>query len=399
MRFRANKVAAKLAMVGLSSVGGLLLATATMPVGPLVPDGEAAAAAPAAPTPFWSPAALSDLQAEALAAEQEGLDASAYGLEEIAALAARGPSGALDDAATQAAVALARDYAVGRVPDSRRTGWHIPRDDLDRERLILQLEAAIRSNRLRPWLRGLLPGDPRYAALRDAYAATPPAERSRRDRLRVNLERWRWLPREIGADHLFVNVPAYRLDLYEDGERVASHDVIVGKPSTPTPQIAVPAVSLVVNPWWTPPPSIARGLGAGGSYVYSGGRLRQRPGPGNALGRVKLDMPNPHIVYLHDTPAKGLFGARSRAFSHGCVRVRDMAALAARLAELDRGSSGDVRRALARSATRTLAFEKLRPVYFVYFTAEAEPGGAVTLHDDPYGRDRRVLASLDAQAA
>jgi murein L,D-transpeptidase YcbB/YkuD len=173
---------------------------------------------------------------------------------------------------------------------------------------------------------------------------------------------------------------------------------VVGSPSTPTPQIAVEAQSVVVNPWWNVPRSIARNMKAGGNgYVYSGGAIRQRPGPRNALGKVKIDMPNPHSIYLHDTPSKALFAEKSRAFSHGCIRVKDIDRLAVELMELDRGESTEVEKALAGSATRTVKLQQRRPVYLVYFTMDVAADGRLVTLDDPYGRDAKLIAGLNRE--
>lgn len=378
-----------------AAASALAVSTAT----PVIPHSLPEQPAPNRPAPrqLWSMDSIRQLQAEALAASHEGLDPEAYDLAGLAAAAAIGESAATDRAATRVALALARDYAQGRVTDRRRFDWHIE-SAADLNRLSTDLNAALRENRLRPWLRSLLPQDPRYAALRAAYAAIPAEEDVERDRIRANLERWRWMPRELGSDHIFVNVPSYTLNVVDDGETVSSYTVVVGKPSTPTPQIAVEARSIVVNPWWNVPRSIAAKLkpsAAKGFETAPGGGLRQRPGPANALGRVKIDMPNAHAIYLHDTPSKALFERDSRAFSHGCIRVKDIDRLAAELAALDRGDAQDVRKALAGSATRTVPLQRKRPVYLVYFTVEASPDGSLDTFEDPYGRDRRVAEALD----
>jgi murein L,D-transpeptidase YcbB/YkuD len=212
------------------------------------------------------------------------------------------------------------------------------------------------------------------------------------------MERWRWMPRSLGVDHIYVNVPSYTLSVVEDGRPVSAYTVVVGSPSTPTPQIAVEAQSVVVNPWWNVPRSIARTLKAGGNgYVYSGGAIRQRPGPRNALGKVKIDMPNPHAIYLHDTPSKALFAEKSRAFSHGCIRVKDIDRLAVELMELDRGESAEVEKALAGSATRTVKLQQRRPVYLVYFTIDVAADGRLVTLEDPYGRDAKLIAGLNRE--
>jgi murein L,D-transpeptidase YcbB/YkuD len=250
---------------------------------------------------------------------------------------------------------------------------------------------------LRPWLRSLLPTDPRYAGLRTALAATPANDVAMRNRLRINLERWRWMPRSLGSEHIYVNVPSYSLNVVDHGKLVSTYTVVVGKPSTPTPQITAEARSIVVNPWWNVPPSIQRHMKGGkGFVVKAGGGFAQPPGPRNALGKVKIDMPNQFNIYLHDTPSKSLFAAASRAYSHGCIRVKDVDRLAAELAALDKGSDAPVKQALAGSATRTLPLQHGRPVYLVYFTADVGPDGKIVTLDDPYGRDSQLIESLDA---
>ena len=384
-------------LAGLSLVA--IAADVAVPAGPAV--GSVSGQAPSSPASvgtarLWSDEALQSLRDELQASAQEGLEPSAH---EFARLDRAAPNGESDRIASAIALSLAEDYAHGRVPDHSRTGWHIESHAADMSRLASELQVALAGNRLRPWLRSLLPSDPRYAALRDAYAATPASDETKRDRLRANLERWRWMPRELGKDHIYVNVPSYTLAVVDEGKPVSTYTVVVGKPSTPTPQIAVSARSVVVNPWWNVPPSIARTMKGGGGkgYVYSGKSLRQRPGPGNALGKVKIDMPNPHAIYLHDTPSKNLFAEQSRAFSHGCIRVKDIDKLAAELLELDRGDSAEVARALAGSATRTVSLQNLRPVYLVYFTMDVGADGNLVTYEDPYGRDGKLIASLDRE--
>ncbi|WP_324749917.1 L,D-transpeptidase family protein [Sphingomonas sp. LY54] len=392
MRFSAGRhMPGAMASLVLLSVGVLGTGASAGPVPTVAPE---AAPAPVRAMHLWSADALRELADEVRAAEREGLDSAAYDLPALDAAIVRGESADTDRIATAAALALARDYLQGRVADRSRFGWHIERGE-DGGSLAAGLQGAVRDGRVQPWLRSLLPSDPRYAALRAAYAGE--SDPTMRDRLRANLERWRWMPRRLGDDHIYVNVPSYTLDLVEDGKPVTSYTVVVGAPKTPTPQIASHARALVVNPWWNVPRSIAGSIrpGAGKGYVFSGGAVRQRPGPGNALGKVKIDMPNPHAIYLHDTPSKHLFGESSRAFSHGCIRVKDVERLAAELAERDAGDADAVRQALAGSATRTLALPKARPVYLVYFTLDAAPDGAIVRYEDPYGRDAKLIASLD----
>ncbi|HEX8533296.1 MAG TPA: L,D-transpeptidase family protein [Allosphingosinicella sp.] len=386
----------------LASAGLSLLAVTTMLFaigGPAAGSqteetaSPAAAPAPGRPAGLWSASSIAALQAEIEAAAAEGLEPEAYN---AAALRGIGEGPEADRLATSLAIALAQDYARGRIEDASRFGWHIQRNDADANSLGQQLYAALRQDRLRPWLRSLLPTDARYAALRTAYASA--SGEPVRAKLRANMERWRWMPRSLGADHIYVNVPSYTLSVVEDGRPVSAYTVVVGSPSTPTPQIAVEAQSVVVNPWWNVPRSIARNMKAGGNgYVYSRGSIRQRPGPRNALGKVKIDMPNPHSIYLHDTPSKSLFAEKSRAFSHGCIRVKDIDRLAVELMELDRGETAEVQKALAGSATRTVKLQQRRPVYLVYFTMDVAPDGRLVTLEDPYGRDTKLIAGLQRE--
>lgn len=341
----------------------------------------------------WSAAAVRELLVEIEAAAGEGLDTEDYRPTLIQASLARQPDGGpeLDSLADAAALQLAHDYLLGRVDQKAKFDWHIERTDTAGDRLKQQLSAAVARGGVQPWLRSLLPTDSRYQALKQAYARVPEANVALRDRVRANLERWRWLPRDLGRDHIYVNVPSYTLQVVDDGKVVSDHVVVVGARATPTPAIQYPARGIVLNPWWTPPKSIKV---SGRGFVNSGGVLRQPPGPRNALGRIKIDLPNPHAIYLHDTPSKANFAAKSRAFSHGCIRVQDVERLAEELVRLDGGNAGVVDQGLRTFTTRTVPLRQARPVWLVYFTADVGQDGELRLLDDPYGRDRRLLASL-----
>jgi len=238
--------------------------------------------------------------------------------------------------------------------------------------------------------------------LRTALAQSQPGPQ--RDRIRVNMERWRWMPRAIAANYLYVNVPSYKLRVVQDGLQLSSYDVIVGAKDTPTPQMVSPTGSFVVNPSWYVPVSIARksGLRAGrGGFVArrladGSVTVMQPPGPRNALGRIKFNLDNDQAIYLHDTNAKSAFGRHERALSHGCVRVKDIDQLAAELM----GQSGDavaLEEALAGNQTATLHLPQSWPVYFVYFTVDTDETGALQTYGDPYEYDVQVLAALDGK--
>ena len=247
-----------------------------------------------------------------------------------------------------------------------------------------------------------------YRALHAALAReTDPL---RRGKLRLNLERWRQMPTDLGTRYLLVNIPEAVVRLVVDDRVERVHKVIVGKPATPTPRFSTSVTGVILNPTWTVPDSIiAESVGAlvrnrpaaarAKGYTWfrtTGGRLRvvQRPGPGNALGEVKFDMPNGYRVYLHDTPAKELFAADQRTFSHGCIRVDDALGLAEYLLD---GSGWDRARIDATIQTRRterIALAAPLPVHVIYLTAFADPDGTVHLIDDPYNLDAGVSARI-----
>ena len=394
MRFRVSSVAAGLATsASIAVLAGTMMLFSAAEASSETP--QAAVEAPRPPQGLWSREAIDDLVAEVQASAGEGLDPGAYDVAGLQRAVAASDIAEADRRATALALALADDYANGLIKERSRYDWHIESAVASPEKLAADLRTAIAAGHTRLWLRSLLPTDPRYAALRTAFATA--ADPAMRDRLRVNLERWKWMPRTLGADHIYVNVPSYTLAVVEGGQAVSNYTVVVGSPRTPTPQLNLTASAIVVNPYWYVPDSIARnGLGAGYERINMGGtlRYRQAPGPRNALGKIKIDMPNAHAIYLHDTPSKALFERDSRAFSHGCIRVKDIERLAAELVEDDAATSVQLARAAAGSANRTLRLDRTLPVYLVYFTADVGADGRVVALEDPYGRDRRLLADL-----
>jgi L,D-transpeptidase YcbB len=387
-----------------SACGALLLATSIIALVPAQAQDEPAV--PTAPVPVstrWSDAAFAQLVDAVDASRAEGLRPADYDLAALRRAAAGGPSADRDSLADASARALAHDYLLGRVTDRGDMQWLIERSPYEAQRLAAGLDKAVAEGRVVEFMAALLPGDPRYVALRSALADASTSQE--RDRLRVNMERWRWMPRSTATDYLYVNVPSYRVDLVEDGFTTASYTAVVGAPDTPTPLMVSPTSSLVVNPAWHVPASIVKksGLRPGrGNYLFrasadGGYSVVQPPGPGNALGRIKFNLDNDQAIYLHDTNAKAAFRRTDRALSHGCIRVKDIDELAATL--LSR-SANDVALddALASSRTATLRLGQTWPVYIVYFTADAGADGRIVTYGDPYGYDAKVLAALDGSS-
>jgi murein L,D-transpeptidase YcbB/YkuD len=346
------------------------------------------AAASAAPDPeiHWTQEQIEQLRDWLRLAPQEGLVLPVA--PELAAEVATGDSARIERAMTSLALTLARAYLFGSSGPGARAGWRIGENDAAID-LSVRLSAALARNDVDGFYTALRPRNTDYEALRTALSnETDP---KRRTVLIRNLERWRWLPLDMGHRYLLVNAAGFEVGLWEEGHRVARWRVITGKPRTPTPVFSALVTGVTLNPWWEIPPSIVRENGGRFSssrgYVLSGGRWRQRPGPGNSLGLMKLAMPNPYNVYLHDTPTKALFDKPVRAFSHGCVRVDKPLTLAARL--LGRSIDAEV----ARGATVTLPLGDPLPVYVAYFTADVSEAGAVEFHGDIYGRDARMGGS------
>lgn len=352
----------------------------------------------------WDRESVGELLAAIEGARAEGLDPRDYDPEPLRQALAAGQPDRFHQLASDRFRHLARDYTQGHVGPEDRIGWHIvgPRlSTLDADALMAR---ALAERRIGPLLAQLLPVDPRYFQLRRALAAT--RDPAKVQTIRVNMERWRWLPRTLGTLRLEANVPSYSLTYSVEGRTLATHRVIVGKPGSPTPQFSATVTDVILNPWWNIPASIVReSVGAlirtrpqvarARGYVWSGASVRQRPGPGNSLGQMKLVMPNPFSVYVHDTPSKALFARPARALSHGCVRTEHPFDLAsALLAGQPGGTRAAIDAIVAAGETKKLELARPIPVYMLYFTAEADAMGKLVTYPDVYERDALVAAEL-----
>lgn len=308
---------------------------------------------------------------------------------------------------------VASDLDGGRDRHAYRPGWRIIDRTIGPAELRVLLTRALSEHMIAEALAGLAPRHPQYRALKAALAAAPPADKARRDALMADLERWRWLPPELGDRYLLVNVPAYEVQLVEAGKIVARHRVIVGKPATPTPQFIAEVTGITFNPSWIVPASIiAESIGRLVTRSPATARLRgyvwtraakgglavtQKPGPGNALGLVKFEMPNPNTIYLHDTPSKELFDRDARAFSHGCIRLdRPLDLAETLLAGRPDWARPSIDAAVMRGATVTAPLTAHLPIYVVYFTMVPEADGQLTRLHDVYARNASVIAGLKA---
>lgn len=252
---------------------------------------------------------------------------------------------------------------------------------------------------------------------------------ARIDQIRVNLERLRWVFRDLGGEFVAVNIAAFEAYYVRDLQVLWRGRAIVGRPYRQTPVFKDELTYLELNPTWTVPPTILRNdilprLGQDPGYLARERlrvldregrvidpdtldwsafsrrdfpyRLRQDPGPDNALGRIKFMFPNRHAVYLHDTPARALFAQPERVFSSGCIRIDTPLDLAARLlADDPRWNRAALQTAIDTGTTRRIDLPRPVPILLLYLTAFPSRDGILHFRRDVYGRDAAVLRALN----
>ena len=246
--------------------------------------------------------------------------------------------------------------------------------------------------------------------------------------IRVNLERARML-RDIPATAVVVDIAGYEVSLFRDGQRLFQGRAVVGKPFRSTPVFSDVITYIEFNPTWTVPPTILKSdvlpaVKADAGYLNRKRMqvltrdgvevnpatvdwrlyprqgfpylIRQRPGPDNSLGRIKIMFPNEHMFYLHDTPSRELFNRSERTFSSGCIRVENVEQLAGLLLDdPDKWSPAAVNAMIEAGQTRRVSLRQPMPVYLVYWTVQAFENGEVHFKRDPYNRDARLLEVLE----
>ncbi len=375
----------------------MVSAAQNAPAASTTPAPQAAPAPSAAP---WSRAAAEELLAYIETVGQEGLSPAAYQPDRLREAVAAGDEAEMSRLASAAFLRLAADLSGGFVRGRDRVQWFMPDTAVsadEQQRLLAQVS---RSGVVAQALENLLPTHPQYAGLKQALAQTPERDTAKRDVIRANMERWRWMPRELGQRHVIVNVPAFTAAIVDDGRVTARHKTVVGATRTPTPQLASNATGITFNPYWTVPRSIQREMSSFAGFEVRGEGanriVRQPPGPRNALGRIKIEMPNEHAIFLHDTPAQALFNRNVRAFSHGCIRTHNIRAFAAQLLAPTGGwDRASIDGAIAAGDNKTVAFAQPVPVYIAYFTAAATNDGNVVTYEDIYGRDQPLKQALN----
>ena len=251
--------------------------------------------------------------------------------------------------------------------------------------------------------------------------------------IEVNLDRWRWLPSDLGNSHLTVNTAGFELDVVLDGYSSLHMNVVVGKPEHRTPIFSDRMEHLVFNPSWHVPVSITKNellpkeranpgylenknfvavsladksstaissLSTGeleSSYFISRYRLQQLPGENNALGSVKFMLPNQYSIYLHDTNAKSLFEKTSRAYSHGCVRLEDPHHLAKTILAHDGHDPSRVDSILESGRSKTINLNAALPVHMTYQTSWVDESGKINFRKDIYSHDAHAIQTYQYQ--
>jgi L,D-transpeptidase YcbB len=391
----------------------------------------------------WSAPALADLREVAASTIAEGLPAESAALAELENFTARAASdraaeAQLNVAADALYASLAHTFARGATdPAIADPDWRIPMNAApDMVRLHARRAAGALPSAV---LRALLPQSVDYRRLRDALVAVTAEAPGAVDaqgltrelrlvRIRANLERWRWLPRDMAETRLEVRVPQMEVALYQAQSAPRVHAVIVGARATPSPSFEAQLLSVTLNPTWTPPSNILINellprfrrnpaladregfdvIGADGAIVPPGSvdwsaqpfpyHLRQRAGASNALGRLRFDLPNPFAVYLHDTPNRSLFARADRALSHGCIRVEDPVGLAEAVIDAPEWRSDAIELAIEAGETTSITLARPVGIYVLYLTA-APSGDGIAYFDDLYHRDEPLMRALDAPDA
>ncbi|WP_019960031.1 L,D-transpeptidase family protein [Woodsholea maritima] len=325
-----------------------------------------------------------------------------------------------------------------RVPDGRilKRGDHGHDVDLLRARLVqegvldetgpvgLAFDRRLESAVMRFQARHNLASDGEVGATTFTELNVDP--RHRIDQLRANLERWRWLPQDLGRRHIRVNIADYRLEAWREGELERVHETMIGKLYSSTPIFSENMQYVELNPYWHTPPGLGaywlRVMRQNPAYALSQGyqlvdvsrgrvvspyeadwvngryRIQQRPGPTNAMGQAKFIFPNRHNVYIHDTPHRELFANVRRDDSSGCVRVQNPIDLAWWvLSEEPDWDRPRIDQVIASGETRRVYLSERLPVHILYFTAVPDRFGAVRFIHDVYSRDALLIAALKGE--
>ncbi|MCJ7528888.1 MAG: L,D-transpeptidase family protein [Methyloceanibacter sp.] len=396
-------------------------------------------------SPSWITGMGFSAKAQALIGEIEkagnwGLDPSAFDLPAASDLPATEEAQAIAEIKLAlAALKYARFARGGRLIPSRISGLFDQKPNArDPNTILTELASASDPG---AYLRALHPKHEQFERLRQTLIKVVAKAKARgikpeRDadvqRLIVNMERWRWMPPELGAYYVWNNIPSFTTRVVKGGKSIYVEKVIVGEVKHPTPIFSAQMNSIVFNPEWTVPETIMledlqprlrqrdedgtpdlsvlrnnelsvsyRGRAIDAATVDWGRAnilsytFTQAPGPTNVLGVLKFNFPNRHAIYMHDTLQPELFGQTVRTLSHGCIRVREPDRLAALLLKEDKGWSAQrVKDLIAKGKSSAVALNRPVPVHLTYFTIAFDGVGEMRRYGDVYGLDKKMAASL-----
>jgi murein L,D-transpeptidase YcbB/YkuD len=388
--------------------------------------------------PVWT--TDTGLNAKAEAAIKEIKDAGRWGLDARAfdPPSAQAQSASVDEQA-EAEVALglailkyARYARGGRLQPSRVNRLFDQKPPVRAPKAVLTEIAA--ADAPDAYLRAQHPKHPQFQKLREALSNARGNERQVQQ-ITANMERWRWMPAELGAFHIWNNVPEFNTRVVKGGKTVYAAKTIVGELRYATPFFSAPMSSVVFHPEWNVPETILRediqpalqqrGFRGPNVAILQQHNLRvsfkgqpidpravdwnavnirqyrftQPPGPANVLGKFKFNFPNRHAVYMHDTPQRHLFAKQVRTLSHGCIRVNEPERLAALLLAEDKGWSPQKVRSMLGGGNAVVPLKRHIPVHQTYFTLVVDESGRLQTFPDYYGLDGPTARALFGNAA
>ena len=395
--------------------------------------------------PLWITTMGFTARAQALIAEIQaagnwGLPADAFDLPPASDLPATTDAQAVDEIKLAiAALKYARYARGGRVSPGRISNLFDQKPDLLAPKTVIAELAD--SPAPGAYLTSLHPKHTQFEGLRKLLIKSVANAKARGrkpmgdpaiQRLIVNMERWRWMPADLGSYHVWNNVPSYVTRVMKNGKSIYVEKVIVGQVKYATPIFSASMRSIVFNPDWTVPdtikfedlaPRLRQGSTDGTRDVsiltnnklsvsyqgkpidaqtvdwsrakFSQYKFTQEPGPDNVLGVLKFNFPNRHAIYMHDTIQPELFRETERTLSHGCIRVRQPDRLAALMLAEDRGwSAQQVKDMLAKGKNSGVSLRNPVPVHLTYFTAVIDAQGKLQTYADPYGLDKKMATAL-----
>jgi murein L,D-transpeptidase YcbB/YkuD len=222
----------------------------------------------------------------------------------------------------------------------------------------------------------------------------------------INMDRMRWMPQKPTGNLIVVNLPEFMLHVYDGKNKVFDMVVVVGKVGNNTMMFNGDLNQIFFSPYWNVPasiikneimPAIARNPGylARKNMEQIGSNIRQKPGPGNALGKVKFIFPNSFNMYFHDTPSKSLFGQDKRAFSHGCIRLSEPQKMAEWLLRNDANwNTEKIVSAMNQTTEKSVKLKEAIPVFIIYYTAWVDEEGQLNFRDDVYKHDSELMKKM-----